>query len=520
MYLELSTDAVQSSMCTKCEVIAKDCPSKTASLTTKASASNASLLALISEPSSDVPKMLRRRGSPESEMETVEGEEEALLEAASDPRDDKAAEDNMQFYWNFGLLVLLYCLQGIPLGLAGGSLPFLLKAAGASYSTVGLFSLALLPFSAKLLWAPVVDGYWVASLGRRKTWIVPCQVVSGLFMLATAGWMDEWIRSGSMMLALVFFLLVLAFATQDIAVDGWALELLSEHLAYASTAQSVGQNIGFFCGFTVFLGAQSFGWITLAQFVRVWGIVFVACSAALYAFKHEAPPSNLIRIDSVSSVYRQLWQISRLPDVRRFVLFLMTYQLGLAANDKALHLRLIEAGFSKEFLATLGLVGLPLSVGFAVATGRWARGGRPMSGPFLLGNWIRIVTGMLGMGLVWWIGEQKQSSPSVMMTGIVLGLFSVGTLGSTLVFVSICAFFNEISPKSIGGTYLTMLNTVSNLGKAWAGPPVLSLIDVFGFGTVNVLLLLGGAAYLAASRPYLTRIEDASKMEWSSEVKV
>jgi len=44
----------------------------------------------------------------------------------------------------------------------------------------------------------------------------------------------------------------------DIAVDGWALTLLSqENLSYASTAQTVGLNTGYFCSFTVFLAFNS-----------------------------------------------------------------------------------------------------------------------------------------------------------------------------------------------------------------------------------------------------------------------
>ena len=53
--------------------------------------------------------------------------------------------------------------------------------------------------------------------------------------------------------SLVFFA-----ATQDIAVDGWALTLLSDDAkAYASTAQTFGLNIGYFTSYTVFLAFNS-----------------------------------------------------------------------------------------------------------------------------------------------------------------------------------------------------------------------------------------------------------------------
>lgn len=67
-------------------------------------------------------------------------------------------------------------------------------------------------------------------------------------------------------LTFIFVSLIFFAATQDIAVDGWALTLLShENLSYASTAQTVGLNSGYFLSFTVFLAFNSteFGWVPL-----------------------------------------------------------------------------------------------------------------------------------------------------------------------------------------------------------------------------------------------------------------
>lgn len=127
---------------------------------------------------------------------------------------------------NFLLLVLLYFLQGIPMGLAGGSVPFLLKQ-HLSYGQIGVYSLASYPYSLKLLWSPIVDAVWSSRVGRRKSWILPIQVCSGLgmiwlgthaqAMMEKAGENDGagvWGFTGW------WFALVFMCATQDIAVDG------------------------------------------------------------------------------------------------------------------------------------------------------------------------------------------------------------------------------------------------------------------------------------------------------------
>lgn len=147
---------------------------------------------------------------------------------------------------NFGLLVLLYFLQGVPMGLATGSVPFLLKP-HMSYSALGVFSLASYPYSLKLLWSPVVDAVWSPKLGRRKSWIMPIQILSGIGML----WLGARVKTmmveagandgaGIWSFTGWWFFLVFMCATQDIAVDGWALTLLSPgNISYASTAQTV-----------------------------------------------------------------------------------------------------------------------------------------------------------------------------------------------------------------------------------------------------------------------------------------
>jgi hypothetical protein len=132
---------------------------------------------------------------------------------------------------NFMLLVLLYFLQGIPMGLATGSVPFLLKS-HLSYAQIGIYSLASYPYSLKLLWSPIVDAVWSKKVGRRKSWILPIQMMSGLGMLWLGGHAESMmVKAGADNGAGVWgftgwwFALVFMCATQDIAVDGESLQM-------------------------------------------------------------------------------------------------------------------------------------------------------------------------------------------------------------------------------------------------------------------------------------------------------
>ena len=59
--------------------------------------------------------------------------------------------------------------------------PFLLQSK-ASYTQIGIFSVASYPYSFKLFWSPIVDSIYSSAFGRRKSWVVRlhCQIESTL----------------------------------------------------------------------------------------------------------------------------------------------------------------------------------------------------------------------------------------------------------------------------------------------------------------------------------------------------
>lgn len=52
-------------------------------------------------------------------------------------------------------------------------------------------------------------------------------------------------------------------------------------------------------------------------------------------------------------------------------------------------------------------------------------------------------------------------------------------ISSYCIFLSMMAFNAQISDPKIGGTYMTLLNTLGNLGGNWPATLVLSVTDFF-----------------------------------------
>lgn len=238
---------------------------------------------------------------------------------------------------NFGLLVLLYFMQGVPMGLATGSVPFLLKD-HMSYSEIGVFSLASYPYSLKLLWSPIVDAIWSPRVGRRKSWILPIQILSGLGMLLLGSTVENMMAmtgkpGGPTVWGFTgwWFFLVLMCATQDIAVDGWALTLLTPgNISYASTAQTVGLTAGQFLSYTVFLAFNSkdfankwvrttpldHGLLSLGGYLNFWGWTFILVTIGLAVLKREDRTRNE---DGVWDVYRIMVGVLKLKHVQSII---------------------------------------------------------------------------------------------------------------------------------------------------------------------------------------------------------
>ncbi|GAK63664.1 MFS general substrate transporter [Moesziomyces antarcticus] len=438
----------------------------------------------------------RHASIAEADIETKDakqgGEEEASGFMDLSPRDQRAMI----------LLVVLYLLQGVPVGLAFGTMPFLLKTK-LSYGDIGFFMLCTYPYSLKLFWSPIVDSTFVnelqlpligkLSLGRRKSWIVPIQTIVGVMFWYLSRNVDQLLLAdlpNVKLITLIFFVLILFAATQDIAVDGWALTLLSqENLSYASTAQTVGLNSGYFLSFTVFLAFNSvefsnkyfrsapldYPLLSLSAYMRFWAVGFIVVTSWLLFFQKEDEEADNAPDMDVKKVYSIMWRICQLKHVQTFILIHFVAKIGFQANEAVTGLKLVEKGFGKEDLALAVLIDFPFQLIFGYLAARWSKGDKALQ-PWVVAFFFRLGFAVLSMAIV-------HGMPSAPIGAgyffVVIASTVAGSFASTVQFVGISAFHTQIADPLIGGTYMTLLNTVSNLGGTWPRYFVLKAVDLF-----------------------------------------
>lgn len=178
----------------------------------------------------------------------------------------------------FTTIILLYFMQGVPLGLCLIAIPAWMAANDASPITVGAFvGTTLLPWSLKLFNGLLMDRFTFKPMGRRRSWILAAQAMMMLVFLAlavSAPGADEVAA-----LTAFFFALNLCAVFNDVAVDGMTVDLVPE--AERTTingcmfaSQAIGISLSaFLAGQLLASGQMSLLALILAGFIAIASLV-------------------------------------------------------------------------------------------------------------------------------------------------------------------------------------------------------------------------------------------------------
>jgi len=157
------------------------------------------------------------------------------------------------------VLCVMYVAQGIPWGFMISAVISYLAATDPSITEEQLgkaSAMILLPWSFKLIWAPLIDSATIRSMGRRRPWIIGAELmmalslllmltmdeltqiaplqnfVSGVPQWVTAtpvlGWLSAW-ALGVPVLGWMFFIHNCFSSLQDVATDALAVDVLPEN---------------------------------------------------------------------------------------------------------------------------------------------------------------------------------------------------------------------------------------------------------------------------------------------------
>jgi len=269
--------------------------------------------------------------------------------------------------WKIVLLGALYLSQGLPFGFFTQALPVMMRQEGASLRAIGLTSILALPWALKFVWAPLVDRYYWPPAGRRRSWIIPLQAITALSLVALA--LAEP-KSASDLLLGAFVVMNLLAATQDIATDGLAVDLLEAHeRGWANGVQVAGYRLGMVIGGGALLVLYAdLGW--RGVFLTMAAIIALASVPVLLS-REPAPPA--LAPASPSAPASKIPHFLRRPGVGRVLLVVFVFKIGESFASAMIKPFLTDQGFGLEeigwLIGTVGFIGglLGALVGGAVA---------------------------------------------------------------------------------------------------------------------------------------------------------
>jgi len=380
--------------------------------------------------------------------------------------------------------------SGLPLALTGSTLQAWMVTEHVDLSLIGIFSLVGLPYTLKMLWAPLLDRFSPPWLDRRRGWILPAQLLTAASIFAL-GWSSPAVNPWTV--AALALTVAFLSASQDIVVDAYRADVLREPERGAGAATSV---VGYRLAMLT-SGALAFVLSDHLSWRNVYGLMalfMAACAVFTYMApktpETEKPPRTLRE-----AVWSPLASYFQRPGAIEMLLFIAVFKLGdiLAATMTTPFL--LDLGFSRTEVGTankaFGLAGTIL--------GTLAGGG---------------IVARIGIHRSLWVFAVLQAVSNLSFTGLALlgphfgamvCAVAIENISGGMGTAAFVAFLIGLCDRRFTATQYALLTSLMAVTRVLAGVPTGFMAEAFGwpmFYTVSVLGAVPGIVLLARFAPW------------------
>ena len=381
---------------------------------------------------------------------------------------------------------------GLPLLLTITVLQAWMREEGVDLTVIGIMGLVGLPYTLKFLWAPFLDRFTLPFLGRRKGWLILAQ--SALVLAISALGFTSPAR-GPWMVAAAAFLVTFFSASQDIIVDAYRREDLSDaELGLGSSLYINGYRMGMLLA--------SGGGLILADnmsYATVYQIM-AACMLPGIIVTLLAPEPGLpagTPQTLAEAVFEPLAEYFRRDSAVLILTFILLYKIGdtmAAAMTTPFYL---DIGFTKTQIGTVVK---------------------------LFGFWATIAGGMIGGILIlrvginrclWGFGILQALSTSGFALLAVAGNSITGlsaviafeNLSSGMGTAAFAAYMASITNKKFTATQYALLSSLMGVPRVLASTPTGYMAKHFGwvyFFVFCTIIAIPGMLLLSRIAPWNT----------------
>lgn len=380
--------------------------------------------------------------------------------------------------------------SGLPLLLTMGVLQARMTEANVSLGVIGLVSLAQIPYTWKVVWAPILDRFTLPILGRRRGWLFVAQIWLAL-SIGLLGFADPGSRFALMVVAAM--LVAFFSATQDIVVDAYRRETLSDNeLGFGSSLYVFGYRLGMLL--------SSGGGLIMADHMtwRSVYLIMAACMLPCMLFTLLAPEPD-IQAGSpktlLSAVIHPLREYFGRQDAIWMLAFIILFKLGDTMASNMTMPFYLNLGFTKTQVgAVVKFFGTGATIGGAMAGGVMMLKLGINRSLWLFGILQALSTACFAVLLV--------TGPQVMVLAGVIGFENIsGGLGTA----AFMAFMASITDKRFTATQYALLTSLMAIPRVLASAPTGFAVEYLGWGPFFIgcaLIAIPGLLLLLKFAPW------------------
>ena len=396
--------------------------------------------------------------------------------------------------WRLASVALLSFASGLPLGLVWIAIPAWMARAGVDIKVIGLFTLVQAPWSFKLLWSPYMDRFPPPFLGRKRGWILLAQLALLVLGLALASVSRDpravWVI-GSLACAIAF-----ASATQDIAIDAYAVEVLQrEEQGIATGARTMLYRAAMLVagGVSITLAAGT-SWAFVNVLLALLYVPMMVVTWFAPEPESAAAPPRTLR-DAVWGPFVGFLAQHRALAILAFVVL---YKLAENLTMSLTRPFLVQSGFNDVDVgvatATIGQVSMIVgTMAGGILTDRIGLGRALWAFGFVQ------LAANLGYAVVAQVGVNRPVMYSAQAVEYLTSGLAGGALGVLLL---------RLTQKRFSATQYALLSSLFSLPRILAGPIAGVLADTIGwrnFFLSTVLFGIPGLVMLARFVPWGVR---------------
>ncbi|RMD85050.1 MAG: MFS transporter [Candidatus Dadabacteria bacterium] len=359
--------------------------------------------------------------------------------------------------------------SGLPLYVIYQLIPAWLRSEGVSLKTIGLFSIASLPYTWKFLWSPLMDRYVPPFGGRRRGWGIITQILLFAGLLCFS-----FLSPAESVLNIAFLVFIIAFfsASQDIVLDAYRRELLPDD--ELGLGNSLFINAYRFSslvpGSLALILADHISWASVHAIVALFmGIGILGVLIAPPVDSEISHPLTLA--DAVIEPFKEFFRRNGVKSALLVIAFMFLYKLGDSMATALSTPFYLDLGFSKTEIGSIakiaglwssvfgGFVGGLLMVKIGINRALWIFG-------------VVQVVSILGFVYLALVGHD----PYVLFAVVSFEYLGVG-LG-TAAFV---AFIAKSTDKRFTATQFALLSSITGIPRTFANATTGYLIEAMGY---------------------------------------